>query len=92
MSPEDRYASFGCINCRPKNIGDLTSKYFPQGDTLMVLDPKKNMYDFDFMERLQQGRGLIKKAGGEIEEGDILEVTPAQAKALREAGFEFTTE
>ena len=92
MSPEDRYASYGCINCRPKNIGDLTSKYFPQGDTLMVLDPQKNMYDFDFMERLQQGRGLIKKAGGEIEEGDILEVTPAQAKALREAGFEFTTE
>jgi hypothetical protein len=57
MSPQDRYKSYGCINCRPEDIGSMTGKYFPQGDTLMVLDPKKNKYDAEFMDRLKKGKG-----------------------------------
>jgi hypothetical protein len=65
MSPKDRYKSYGCINCRPGDIGSLTENYFPQGDTLMVIDPRKNMYDQEFLQRIKSGRGTQNyKMGG----------------------------
>jgi lipoprotein-anchoring transpeptidase ErfK/SrfK len=53
MSPEQRYQSYGCINCRPEDINFLTNQ-FPKGDTLMVLDPLKNKKDAQFLKNLKR--------------------------------------
>lgn len=63
MSPDQRYQSYGCINCRNPDMAELV-KEFPQSDTLMVLDPKMNKQDRLFLDKLNSQKangGLINK-------------------------------
>ena len=40
QSAQNRNQSYGCINCRPKDLNKIKQD-FPQGDTLLVIDSKK---------------------------------------------------
>lgn len=67
MAPDQRYRSYGCINCKKPDIMDL-NRTFPQGDTLMVLDPVKNAKDRRYLQKLKNSRqegGLIEYAEGD---------------------------
>lgn len=67
MDPEDRYVSYGCVNCKKPDVRDLT-RTFPQGDTLMVLDPVKNARDRQFLQQLKKRKaegGLVQYAEGD---------------------------
>jgi hypothetical protein len=58
QSGENRTASYGCINCKKPDINALTNKYFPQGDTTMVID-SRNQMDKNVLKNLG-----IKENGG----------------------------
>ena len=71
MSPQDRYVSYGCINCKNPDVRDLTQR-FPKGDTIMVLDPSKNRADAEYLQRLKKG---IRKDGGDISTDEYIDNT-----------------
>ena len=67
MSPDQRYRSYGCINCKKPDVMDL-ARTFPQGDTVLVLDPAKNAKDRRYLQKLTNSRqegGLIEYAEGD---------------------------
>jgi len=68
MDADQRYRSFGCVNCRKPDISELT-RTFPQGDTLMVIDPKNSAKDRRYLNRIKKGKqegGLIEYADGDF--------------------------
>jgi lipoprotein-anchoring transpeptidase ErfK/SrfK len=65
MDANQRYRSYGCVNCKKPDIMEL-SRTFPQGDTIMVIDPKTSAKDRRYLESLKRG----KQAGGLVEYGE----------------------
>lgn len=56
MSPEQRYRSYGCVNCQKPDINDMTTR-FPQGDTALVID-SKNKRDQAFLNKFTPSKEL----------------------------------
>lgn len=74
MSPEQRYQSYGCINCRNPDMAELVRE-FPNSDTLMVIDPLKNKRDMEFLKKVTR-----KEMGGVYDEGGLVEDPPFGSK------------